>query len=126
MRIKAIDLLTVAAAITVTSGAHAYNAPPACPDQPTLEQCQNPSFMYGTCGQPFLVDARERTQVPTEPGRRQSQRCDRVADIVLAVAKGPLAVLPRLPPDDRAQAEHHPGPLTIMGEGAHGVECPVG
>ncbi len=55
---KSIELLTVAAAITLTSGAHAYNTPPPCPDQPSLAQCQDPAFMYGACGAAFLEDAR--------------------------------------------------------------------
>jgi len=67
MGIKAIDLLTVAAALTVTTSAHAYNSPPACPDQPSLAQCQNPGFMYGTCGAPFLEDARTNPDIPSSP-----------------------------------------------------------
>lgn len=56
---KPIDLLTAALALTLGAGAaHAYNEPPPCPETPNLAQCQDPAFMFGACGAPFLDAAR--------------------------------------------------------------------
>ena len=49
--------------------------------------------------------ARQQRQPPSEERRGKPQRADRVAEVVLAVPKGALAVLPRLPPVDRGQPD---------------------
>jgi len=43
----------------------------------------------------------EQEHSPAQRPGRDAGAPDRVADVVLAVAKGPLAVLPRFPPDHR-------------------------
>ena len=47
----------------------------------------------------------EQPRLPAQPGRGDAQRTQRVADIVLAVAERTVAVLPRLAPEDRGQAD---------------------
>ena len=49
----------------------------------------------------------EQPRLPTQPGRGDAQRTQRVADIVLAVAERAVAVLPRLAPEDRGQADEN-------------------
>ena len=47
----------------------------------------------------------EQQRRPAQGGRCIAHRGDGMAGVVLAVAKGPLAILPRLPPVDRRQAQ---------------------
>ena len=48
----------------------------------------------------------EETSGPAQRRRRVADGAERVAHVVLAVPEGPLAVLPRLAPVDRGEADH--------------------
>ena len=48
----------------------------------------------------------EHAHTPPEGRGRVPKGCDRVPDIVLAVAIGPHSVLPRLAPEDRGKGDH--------------------
>ena len=52
----------------------------------------------------------EEASGPAQHGRRVADGAERVAHVVLAVAEGPLAVLPRLAPVDGSEAEHEDAP----------------
>ncbi len=47
-----------------------------------------------------LIGSIQQRHLPTECRRRNTRGPDRMADIVVAVAKRPLAVLPGFPPMD--------------------------
>ena len=46
----------------------------------------------------------EQLRLPAEPRGRHSEASDRVTGIVVAIAEGPLAVLPRFAPVDGREA----------------------
>ena len=52
-----------------------------------------------------VADVREQGQPPAEGGGRDAHRRQRVSGVVLAVAKGALAVLPGLPPVNRGEPD---------------------
>jgi hypothetical protein len=56
-------------------------------------------------GQGRVVGRRQLDRAPALQRGREGDRGDRMAEVVLAVAKRSLAVLPRLAPGDRAEAE---------------------
>ena len=55
-------------------------------------------------------DALEQLRLPAEPCGRHGEASDRVTGVVVAIAEGPLAVLPRLAPVDGREA-HQDGAL---------------
>ena len=56
-------------------------------------------------GELLVGDRFQQPRFPAQRRRRDRYGCDRVTGVMLAVAKRPLAVLPRLPPVDRAEAD---------------------
>jgi hypothetical protein len=56
-------------------------------------------------GRRSVVHAVQQQHVPTQRLGRNASAADCVPYVMLAVAKGPLAVLPRLPPVHRGKAD---------------------
>ena len=58
-------------------------------------------------GQIAVGDAFEQGRFPAKARRGHRDASDRVADVVVAVAEGPFAVLPRLAPVDRRETDQN-------------------
>src|SRR5574341_1228672 len=56
-------------------------------------------------GQSRLIRSIEQRQIPSERGGSDAGRADGVADVMMAVAKGPFAVFPGFPPDDGGKSQ---------------------
>src|SRR3989304_4386311 len=56
-------------------------------------------------GQVRVAGSVEQTRGPAEDSRRVARGGERVPGVLLAIAEGPVAVLPGLAPVDRGQAE---------------------
>src|SRR5439155_22573351 len=61
-------------------------------------------------GKISVGDAFHQPNLPPEPGSSHREAAHRVTSAVMAIAEGPLAVLPRLAPEDRREA-HEDGTL---------------
>ena len=60
-------------------------------------------------GKVRVIPLRQELRAPSQRGRRETERPECVPHVVLAVAKGPFTVFPRLAPDDGSQPDVESG-----------------
>src|SRR5207344_1395129 len=65
--------------------------------------------------------ALEQLRVPAEPRGRDDESAHGVADVMVAVAKGPLTILPGLAPMDRGEPDEQASWSKLTGERGPGL-----
>lgn len=73
----------------------------------------------------LVAESVEETDVPAEGGGGDGYRGDGVADVVVAVAEGALAVLPGLAPEDGREGQEEGGGAAVWEEGSGEVGAEV-